>query len=102
MIGKDTTNFEDIMQVVVGASALAVPVAFSEESWNLGKSLPVYNILFIVILSLLFINLYSFHSIFQQNIRSRYPRLFSALFSITALHCVLCSWYSSPLIECPC
>ena len=73
MIGKDTTNFEDIMQVVVGASALAVPVAFSEESWNLGKTLPVYNILFIVVMSLLFINLYSFHSIFQQNIRSRVP-----------------------------
>lgn len=35
---QGTTNFEDIIQVVVGASALSVPVAFSEEAWALGRT----------------------------------------------------------------
>ena len=47
---QGTTNFEDIIQVVVGASALSVPVAFSEEAWNLGRPLPVANIIVLVVL----------------------------------------------------
>jgi uncharacterized membrane protein len=65
------TNFEDIIQVVVGASALSVPVAFSEEAWNLGRTLPPVNIVLLVLLSLLFINLYSLHNIFQGKITHR-------------------------------
>lgn len=71
MSDRNTTNFEDVMQVVVGASALSVPVAFSEEAWNLGRTLPPQNLIFLIALSLLFINLYSFHSIFQRDIRHR-------------------------------
>jgi uncharacterized membrane protein len=66
-----TTNFEDIIQVIVGASALSVPVAFSEEAWNLGRTLPTLNIFVLIALSLLFINLYSIHNIFQGNVRHR-------------------------------
>ena len=65
-------NFEDILQVIVGATALTIPVAFSEESWNLSRTLPTINIVYIFILSLLFINMYSFHSIFQGNIKNRF------------------------------
>jgi len=71
MTKENTTNSEDIIQVIVGASALSVPVAFSEESWNLSMTLPMLNIVLLFVLSLAFVNLYSFHSIFQRNIRYR-------------------------------
>ena len=45
----------DMMQVIVGASILAVPVAFTEETWKLGESLPIVNVLLLSGLSLLFI-----------------------------------------------
>ena len=35
----------DMMQIIVGASVLAVPVAFTEETWNLGAQLPLANVL---------------------------------------------------------
>lgn len=70
---KNTTNFEDVLQVIVGASALSVPVAFSEEAWDLSRTLPLANIVFLVLLSLSFINLYSFQSIFQGKVRHRIP-----------------------------
>ena len=38
--------------------ALSVPVAFSEEAWNLGRTLPVANIIVIDVLSLLFVRIY--------------------------------------------
>jgi uncharacterized membrane protein len=71
MNNNSTINFEDIIQVIVGASALSVPVAFSEESWNLGRTLQFANVVLLVLLSLLFVNLYSFQNIFQGNIRHR-------------------------------
>jgi len=88
MIKQGTTNFEDIIQVVVGASALCVPVAFSEEAWNLGRTLPVANIIVLVALSLLFVNLYSLHNIFQGRITHRIFAFFARTFidySITLL-----------------
>lgn len=70
-MSKDTINLEDIIQVVVGSSALTIPVAFSEESWRLSETLPTLNLVVIILLSLIFINIYSFQGIFQGNIKNR-------------------------------
>lgn len=69
----DKTNFEDIGQVIVGSTALSVPVAFSEESWHFGQTLPAFNMALVVILSLVFLVLFAYQSIFQGNIRHRIP-----------------------------
>lgn len=68
---ESTINSEDIIQVVIGASALAVPVAFSEESWKLSETLPVLNVIILLSLSLLFIGLYSIQGIFQGRLKHR-------------------------------
>lgn len=70
-MSKDTINFEDIIQVIVGSSALTIPVAFSEESWRLSETLPTFNLIVIILISLLFINIYSFQGIFQGQIKHR-------------------------------
>ncbi len=64
-------NLEDVSQVVIGASVLAVPIAFSEEAWKLGETLPLMNILMIFGLSLLFSTFFAYQSVFQGNIRYR-------------------------------
>lgn len=70
-MNKETINTEDIIQVIVGSSALTIPVAFSEESWRLSETLPILNLVVIILLSLLFINIYSFQGIFQGKIKHR-------------------------------
>lgn len=37
-------KFEDIVQLIVGSLMLGVPVALSEEAWNLGATLPASRI----------------------------------------------------------
>jgi uncharacterized membrane protein len=69
---ESSINSEDIIQVVVGASALTVPVAFSEESWRLSETLPLFNVIILLFLSLLFIGLYSIQGIFQGNVQHRF------------------------------
>lgn len=68
---KFSFNFEDASQVFVGAFALAVPISFSEEAWQLGEILPLPNLLMLFTLSVIFLGLYTYESVFQHNIRFR-------------------------------
>ena len=63
---------EDVSQVFVGAFALAVPVSFSEEAWRLGETLPPKNLTMLFVLSLLFLTLFTYQSVFQQNVKYRF------------------------------
>lgn len=63
LIGK--LNLEDISQIVIGAAVMAVPIAFSEELWNFGETLPLLNIILLFCISLLIQFFYTQFSIFQ-------------------------------------
>ena len=106
MQNKNTINIEDIIQVIVGSSALSVPVAFSEESWNFSETLPTINLIGLVLLSLLFISLYSIQGIFQGNIKHRLSSFVSRTlidYSITLIvvFLILLALNRMPLIEEP-
>ena len=62
-------KMRDIMQIIIGASILAVPVAFTEETWNLGLNLPFINVLLISLLSILFIGIFVFFNFYKDNIK---------------------------------
>jgi uncharacterized membrane protein len=81
-------NLEDASQVTVGAFALAVPISFSEEAWRLGETLPVTNLLMVFVLSILFLGIFAYGSVFQGNIKSRVPVFLLRIaiaYAITAL-----------------
>ena len=59
----------DVMQVVVGASLLSVPVAFTEETWVLGAELPMVNVIGLSVLSLLFIGLFVYYNFYRFNFK---------------------------------
>ena len=48
----------DLLQVVTGATLLAIPVGFTEEVWRIGEILPLFNVFGFLFLSLLFISLF--------------------------------------------
>ena len=68
---KLSFNFEDASQIFVGAFALAVPISFSEEAWRLGETLPAQNLLMLLTLSVIFLTVYTYQSVFQREIKSR-------------------------------
>lgn len=55
----------DLMQVIVGAAVLAVPVAFTEETWNLGKTLPLANVLILSALSFFFTSVFVYFNFYR-------------------------------------
>lgn len=92
----------DLMQIIVGASILAVPVAFTEETWNLGAQLPLSNILGLSILSIIFIALFVYFNfyrfVFKGHIFQYCKRVVSIyLFSLIVVGLILtiihkCPW----------
>lgn len=55
----------DLFQVIVGASILAIPVAFTEETWDLGEKLPLNNVLMLGGLSIVFIACFVFFNFYR-------------------------------------
>jgi uncharacterized membrane protein len=53
-------TLRNVVQVIVGATILAVPVGFTEETWVLGESLPMMNIFSLLILSVLFTAIFAY------------------------------------------
>src|SRR3989344_9032482 len=59
-----------MFQVMVGASVLAVPVGFTEETWRLGETLPFANIFIILALTLIFISTFVYSHYHRGRIKS--------------------------------
>lgn len=56
---------EDLAQIIIGASSLAIPVATAEEIWHLSEQLPWPNIAGIVCVSLFVVSLF-IHFVYYQ------------------------------------
>lgn len=63
-------NLEDISQIVLGAAVMAVPIAFSEELWKFGETLPALNIFILFVLAISIQGFYTYYSIFQCSEKS--------------------------------
>ncbi|KJY82725.1 hypothetical protein TW81_10900 [Vibrio galatheae] len=105
-MSKQSFNVEDAGQIFVGAFALAVPISFSEEAWRLGESLPWLNLLLLFALSITFLTLYTYESVFQRNISQRKGefiyRIFIAYFmTACVVALVLFSIDKLPLLDLP-
>jgi uncharacterized membrane protein len=64
-------NTEDASQIAIGAFALAMPIAFTQEAWNMAITLPWYNLLLLVVLSVFFLSHYAYYSLFQGAVSHR-------------------------------
>jgi len=59
----------DIMQVIIGAALLAIPVSLTEEAWNLGELLPITNIILIAFFSILFVSVFVYFNFYKVTLK---------------------------------
>ncbi|MFT7004142.1 MAG: putative membrane protein [Sulfurimonas sp.] len=103
---KLSINSEDISQIAIGAFALAVPISFSEEAWRMGETLPIFNLFIVFTLSVSFLGIYAYYSVFQGMISNRYRifviRIFIAYFiSVLVVALVLFALNKFPIVDDP-
>lgn len=92
----------DLLQVLVGSSLLAIPMAFTAETWELGEQLPIINVIILSLLSLFFIALFVYFNFYRfylkNNIMQYIIRVISTyLISIAVVAIILtilnkCPW----------
>lgn len=58
-------SFKDVLQVIVGAALLSIPVSFTEEVWRLGKIMPMKNTIGLILLSILFISAFTYFNYYK-------------------------------------
>jgi len=81
----------DIMQIIAGSAVLAVPVAFTEETWNLGKTLPLQNVLLLGVISITFISTYVYFNFYKDLFQKYIVQFFKRVFAIYIISLILVS-----------
>jgi uncharacterized membrane protein len=62
----------DIMQIIVGACILALPLAFTQETWEIGSSLPNENILAIMFISIFLTATFVYYNIYKTHLKNHW------------------------------
>ena len=62
-------RIKDILQVIIGAGILAIPVGFTQETWDLGASLPLPNTIGFIVLSVLFIAAFAYYHYHRHHLK---------------------------------
>ncbi len=63
---------KDVVQVMVGSSILAIPVALTEETWKLGETLPLPNVFAFLAISLVFVSTFVFYNYYRTSLRQHW------------------------------
>ena len=91
----------DLMQVVVGASILAVPVAFTEETWKLGEGLPMLNVLLLSAISILFIGMFVYFNFYRYMLKNHVIEYIKRIFSIYFVSLLIVGILMTIIQKCP-
>lgn len=72
----------DIMQLIVGATLLSVPVSFTEEVWRLGEVLPLFNIICLLLVSLTFSALFIYYNFYRHHFATHKTEFIKRILSL--------------------
>ena len=64
-------HLKDVTEVAIGASILALPLAITQEAWDLGVDLPLINTISIAVASVVILGLFIYHSFYAGDLQGR-------------------------------
>jgi len=62
----------DLLQIIVGASILAIPVGFTQETWDLGHTMHTKNVIILGILSIIFIGMFVYYNYYRGKLKKNF------------------------------
>ena len=94
-------RFRDILQILVGSAILAIPVGFTEETWNLGERLPVPNVVALGIISILFIALFVYVNFYRYYLKDFVLEYIKRVLSVYLISLVVVAVLLTIIEQCP-
>jgi uncharacterized membrane protein len=91
----------DVVQILVGATILAIPVGFTEETWNLGQRLPMVNILLLALFSIFFIALFVYTNFYRDYLKEHLAEYIKRVFAIYMLSLIVVGVLMTVILQCP-
>lgn len=91
----------DLMQVIVGASLLAVPLAFTEETWVMAEELPLLNVCILSALSLSFISLFVYFNFYRGMLKQHWFEFVKRVFAIYFFSFLVVAILLTVILKCP-
>ena len=94
-------RWRDVVQLVVGACVLAIPVAFTEEVWQLGQQLPMLNVVGVALASVTFLTLFAYFIFYQEHLRGYEVDLIKRVIAAYAVTLVVAALLLTLFDKCP-
>ncbi len=94
-------EFKDVMQIIVGSTILAIPMAFTEETWQLGERLPLLNISILSLLSLSFIALFVYVNFYHNYLKGYVFEYIKRVLTIYIISLLVVAGLMTVIQQCP-
>ncbi|MEP4148370.1 MAG: DUF2391 family protein [Halioglobus sp.] len=94
-------NLRDIIQIFVGATLLAIPMAFTEETWQLGEKLPLLNIGFLALLSIMSIAIFVYSNFYRYYLHGFVFEYIKRVVAIYVISLFVVGFLMTVIQQCP-
>lgn len=94
-------RLRDIMQIIVGAVILAIPVGFTEEVWNLSGRLPNKNIFLISLISIFFIAIFVYYNFYREQLSGFFFEYIKRVIAIYVISLLVVAVFLTLIDKCP-
>jgi uncharacterized membrane protein len=98
---KVELHIHDFLEIIVGASILAVPVAFTEEVWDMGDELPWANTILLSSISIIFIGCFVYFSSYRMHLQLFRKEFILRILSIFLLSMIVVGLLLTIVNKCP-
>ncbi len=75
-------RISDVLQVVLGSSLLAIPMVYTSETWSLGINLPLKNVIFLGIISIIFVAVFVYYNFYKHHFKHHFGQFILRTISI--------------------
>lgn len=92
---------KDVLQIIVGATILALPVGLTEETWILAQELSFRNVMLLGVLSILFIALFVYFNFYRFNLKKYFFQYLKRVVATYGLSLIVVGLLLTIIEKCP-
>ena len=91
----------DILQIIVGATILAIPVGLTEETWILAEQLKMRNVLLLGFISIFFISLFVYFNFYRFHLKEHFMEYIKRVVATYGLSALVVGILLTIIEKCP-
>ena len=92
---------KDVLQIIVGATILAIPVGLTEETWILAQQLKISSVALLGALSIIFIAMFVYFNFYRFNIKGYFWQYIKRVVATYGLSLIVVGVLLTIIEKCP-